>query len=68
MLIFLNDALSGIYPKKLAKKSIMNLKKFKKLSMQIDRQQYLHYIVNFRYFKLRFLDLGRYQSQESEEN
>ena len=40
--LFLRDigtyALCGIYPKKLAKKAQMNLKKFKKLSMQFDRQ------------------------------
>ena len=35
----INDTLCGICPEKLAKKSKMCLKKFKKLSMQVDGQQ-----------------------------
>ena len=37
--ILMLPALCGIYPEKLAKKAKMNLKKFKKLNMQFDRQQ-----------------------------
>ena len=39
MVRFLGNALCGIYLEKLAKKSKMYLKKFKKLSMQYNRQQ-----------------------------
>ena len=60
-------SLSGIYPKKLVTMAKMNLKKFNKLSTQINNK-IPHYIADFYDFKLRFVDLRRCQRKESEEN